>query len=54
MAAACGLVLIFPVVPAPTGFAAAVIVAAIVGRRVAAERWPRCLEAIAVPPLRGA
>jgi arabinofuranan 3-O-arabinosyltransferase len=54
MAAACGLVLIFPVVPAPTGFAAAVIVAAIIGRRVAAERGVRGLAAIAVTPWRGA
>ena len=54
MAAACGLVLIFPVVPVPTGFAAVVIVAAIIGRRVAAERGVRSLPAIVVPPLRGA
>ena len=54
MAAACGLVLIFPLVPVPTGFAAAVIVAAIIGRRVVAERGVRSLPAIVVPPLRGA
>jgi arabinofuranan 3-O-arabinosyltransferase len=54
MAAAGGLVLVFPVVPVPTGFAAAVIVAALIGRRVAAERGVRSLAAIAVPPLRGA
>jgi arabinofuranan 3-O-arabinosyltransferase len=53
MAAACGLVLIFPLVPVPTGFAAALIVAAIIGRRVAAERWVRGIAGIAVPPLRG-
>jgi arabinofuranan 3-O-arabinosyltransferase len=53
MAAAGGLVLIFPLVPVPTGFAAAVIVAAIIGRRVVAECWPRSLEGVAVTPLRG-
>ena len=51
MAAACGLVLVFPVVPVPTGFAAALIVAAIIGRRVAAERGVRGIAAV---ELRGA
>jgi arabinofuranan 3-O-arabinosyltransferase len=54
MAAACGLVLVFPLVPVPTGFAAAVIVAAIIGRRVLAERGVRGFAAVMVPPLRGA
>jgi arabinofuranan 3-O-arabinosyltransferase len=54
MATACGLVLIFPLVPVPTGFAAAVIVAAIIGRRVVAERGVHGIEGIAVTPLRGA
>jgi arabinofuranan 3-O-arabinosyltransferase len=54
MAVACGFVLIFPVVPVPTGFAAAVIVAAIIGRRVAVENWPRRFANVAVTPLRGA
>jgi arabinofuranan 3-O-arabinosyltransferase len=49
MAAACGLVLIFPVVPVPTGFAAAVIVAAIIGRRVVAARGVRSLAVVAAP-----
>jgi arabinofuranan 3-O-arabinosyltransferase len=53
MAAACGLVLVFPLVPVPTGFAAAVIVAAVIGRRVAAERGVRGLAGVAMP-LRGA
>ncbi len=50
MAAASGLVLVFPVVPVPTGFAAAAIVAAIIGRRVAAERGVRGLAAVAARP----
>jgi arabinofuranan 3-O-arabinosyltransferase len=54
MAAAGGLVLIFPLVPVPTGFAAAVIVAAIIGRRVVAERGVRGIAAVAVAPYRGA
>ncbi len=54
MAAAGGLVLIFPLVPVPTGFAAAVIVAAIIGRRVVGERGVRGLENAAFTPLRGA
>jgi arabinofuranan 3-O-arabinosyltransferase len=54
MATACGLVLIFPLVPVPTGFAATAIVAAIIGRRVLAKCWPRSLEGVAVTPLRGA
>jgi arabinofuranan 3-O-arabinosyltransferase len=54
MAAASGLVLIFPLVPAPTGFAAALIVAAIIARRIAAERRVPGLAAVAVPPLREA
>jgi arabinofuranan 3-O-arabinosyltransferase len=37
IAAACGLVLAFPALAMPTGFAAAVIVAALVARRAAAE-----------------
>jgi arabinofuranan 3-O-arabinosyltransferase len=49
MATACGLVLVFPLVPVPTGFAAALIVAAIVGRRVVAERGVR-LAPVAVRP----
>jgi arabinofuranan 3-O-arabinosyltransferase len=50
MAAACGLVLVFPLVPVPTGFVAALIVAAIIGRRVAAERGARGLAAVAATP----
>ena len=49
MAAACGLVLIFPLVPAPTGFAAAIIVAAIIGRRVLAARGVRGIAGELVP-----
>jgi hypothetical protein len=47
-------VLVFPLVPVPTGFAAAVIMAAMIGRRVVAECWPRGIEGVAVLPLRGA
>jgi hypothetical protein len=54
MAAACGLVLIFPVVPVPTGFAAAVLVAAIIGQRVAAGRGVRGIAGVTASRLRGA
>jgi arabinofuranan 3-O-arabinosyltransferase len=54
MAAACGLVLVFPVVPVPTGFVATVIVAAIIGRRVVVACGVHDIAAVAVPPLRGA
>jgi arabinofuranan 3-O-arabinosyltransferase len=37
VAVACGLILVFPVVAVPTGFAAAVMVAALVARRAVAE-----------------
>ncbi len=47
MAVASGLVLIFPLMPVPTGFAAALIVAAIIGRRVAAERGVHGFAAVA-------
>jgi arabinofuranan 3-O-arabinosyltransferase len=50
MATAAGLVLIFPLVPVPTGFAAALIVAGLVGRRVVAQRGMRGLVAVAVRP----
>jgi arabinofuranan 3-O-arabinosyltransferase len=50
MATAAGLVLIFPLVPVPTGFAAALIVAGLVGRRVVAQREMRGLAAVAVRP----
>jgi arabinofuranan 3-O-arabinosyltransferase len=48
MAAACSLVLVFPLVPVPTGFAAALIVAGLIGRRVVAERGVHGLAAVAV------
>jgi arabinofuranan 3-O-arabinosyltransferase len=54
MATAGGLVLVFPLVPAPTGFAAAVIVAGLIGRRVVAERGVRSLGNVAMTPLRRA
>jgi arabinofuranan 3-O-arabinosyltransferase len=50
MVAACGLVLVFPVVPVPTGFVATVIVAAIIGRRVIAECGVRGIATVAVQP----
>jgi arabinofuranan 3-O-arabinosyltransferase len=37
MAVACGFVLIFPILPVPTGFAAAIVVAAIIARRAIAH-----------------
>jgi hypothetical protein len=48
MVAACGLVAIFPIAAMPTGFAAAVVVAAIILRRVAVELWPGAVEGLAV------
>jgi arabinofuranan 3-O-arabinosyltransferase len=54
MAAACGLVLVFPVVPVPTGFAAALIVAAVIGWRVAAEGGVGGIAGIVASRLRGA
>jgi arabinofuranan 3-O-arabinosyltransferase len=39
MAAACVLVLVFPVFPAPTGFAAAIIVAALTGARAVSAHF---------------
>ncbi len=39
MAVACGLVLVFPFLAMPTGFVAAVIVAAMIARRAAAEHF---------------
>jgi len=37
IAAACGLVLVFPLIAMPSGFAAAILVAALIARRAAAE-----------------
>ncbi len=54
MVAACGLVAIFPIAAMPTGFAAALIVAAIILRRVAMELRPDAVAGLASPPLRRA
>jgi arabinofuranan 3-O-arabinosyltransferase len=51
IAAGCGLILVFPALAMPTGFAAAVMVAALIARRAAAEagfaRSRRSAEAVA-------
>jgi glycosyl transferase family 87 len=53
MATACGLVLVFPLVPVPIGFAAALVVAAVIGRRVVAERGSHLQSSLSSPGLTG-